>query len=202
MTEQSLQRTGSYERATKETNVSVEFNLDGSGLSSINTGVGFFDHMLCQLATHGRFNITVKCQGDLHIDDHHTIEDVGLALGTAFDQALGSRKGIKRFAHAYAPLDESLSRAVVDISSRPFCVANFKLKREKIGEMSTEMIPHFLQSFAQTSRLTLHVENLYGSNDHHLAESAFKALALALREAVKKEKGEENFVPSSKGLLT
>ena len=155
--------------------------------------------MLCALSKHSRFDITVYCNGDLHIDDHHSTEDIALALGQAFDKALGSRAGIARFGSAYCPLDEALSRAVVDISSRPHCEARLNLQREMIGTLSTEMIPHFFESFAQTARLTLHVHVLHGSNDHHKAESSFKAFAKALRTAVHFDATAG--VPSTKGVL-
>merc|ERR1712093_434329 len=174
-------------RETGETKIEVRLSLDGTGVSDVKTGIGFLDHMLSALAKHGRFDLYLRCAGDLHVDDHHTSEDCAIVLGQAFRQAIGERKGIKRYGSAYAPLDESLARAVVDISSRPFAVIDLKLKREKIGELSCEMIPHVLHSFATSANLTLHVEVLYGANDHHKAESAFKATALALREAVTKD---------------
>ncbi|EDQ92353.1 uncharacterized protein MONBRDRAFT_2754, partial [Monosiga brevicollis MX1] len=170
----------------------------GTGVYTVDTGIGFLDHMISALAKHAKFDLNLKCNGDLHIDDHHTTEDVGLALGAAFDKALGARKGIRRFGSAYAPLDEALSRSVVDISSRPYAVIKLGLKREKLGALSCEMIPHFLESFAQEARITLHVECLYGFNDHHRAESAFKATAVALREAIGIVAGSTD-VPSTKG---
>jgi imidazoleglycerol-phosphate dehydratase len=187
-------------RETGETKIEVRLSLDGTGVSDVKTGIGFLDHMLSALAKHGRFDLYLRCVGDLHVDDHHTSEDCAIVLGQAFRQAIGERKGIKRYGSAYAPLDESLARAVVDISSRPFAVIDLKLKREKIGELSCEMIPHVLHSFATSANLTLHVEVLYGANDHHKAESAFKATALALREAVTKD-GPADAVPSTKGVL-
>ena len=193
-------RVGSVVRTTKETNISVSIDLDGTGKSTIDTGIGFLDHMLTALSKHSRFDITIHCKGDLHIDDHHSTEDVALALGTAFDTALGSRKGIGRFGSALCPLDEALSRAVVDISSRPHCEAHLQLTREMVGTLSTEMIPHFFESFAQTARLTLHVHVLHGFNDHHKAESAFKATARALRQAVALDSTAG--VPSTKGVLS
>ena len=155
--------------------------------------------MFAQLAKHGRFDITLKCKGDLHIDDHHTAEDSALALGEAFDKACGARAGIRRFGNAYCPLDEALSRVVVDISSRPHAVVDLQFTREKIGDISCEMIKHALESFATTARLTLHVHNIHGENNHHKAESAFKALGVALRQAVARD--ETAGVPSTKGLL-
>ncbi|EGD73429.1 imidazoleglycerol-phosphate dehydratase [Salpingoeca rosetta] len=197
---QEQPRSATVTRKTKETDIQITLDLDGEGKLDISTGIGFLDHMISALGKHARFNLTVACQGDLHVDDHHTVEDVGLALGSAFDQALGERRGIARFGHAYAPLDEALSRSVVDISSRPFCVASLGLKREKLGALSCEMIPHFFMSFAQEARITLHVECLYGDNDHHRAESAFKATAVALRHAISRTGG-LNDVPSTKGVL-
>eukprot|EP00048_Salpingoeca_helianthica_P015599 m.227595 g.227595 ORF g.227595 m.227595 type:complete len:197 (+) comp17259_c0_seq1:67-657(+) len=194
------QRKAVVRRATGETQIDLELNLDGEGKAEINTGIGFLDHMLSALTKHARFDLKLICKGDLHVDDHHTSEDCGIALGTAFNQALGERRGIARFGSAYAPLDEALSRAVVDISSRPFSVIRLGLKREKLGALSCEMIPHVLQSFATDARLCLHVECLYGDNDHHRAESAFKATALALRAAVARA-GPATDVPSTKGVL-
>jgi len=168
---------------------------------SIDTGIGFLDHMLHALAKHSGWSLNLITKGDLHIDDHHTSEDTFLALGSAFKTAIGSTSGLARFGYAYAPLDEALSRAVVDISNRPFCVTELGLKREKIGEWSTEMMAHCLQSFSQTSGLTIHVDCIRGDNDHHRAESAFKALALAIRMASARVKGREGEVPSTKGVL-
>eukprot|EP00051_Salpingoeca_urceolata_P021598 m.340428 g.340428 ORF g.340428 m.340428 type:complete len:202 (+) comp19828_c2_seq3:2718-3323(+) len=193
-------RSSSVERKTKETDIKVSISLDGTGTNDVDTGIGFLDHMICALSKHSRFDITIKCKGDLYVDDHHSVEDCGLALGKAFDQALGARRGIARYGHAYCPLDEALSRAVVDISSRPFAAINLGLKREMLGKLSCEMVPHFLQSFAQEARICLHVECLYGDNDHHRAESAFKATAVALRHAVTVQAGWTD-VPSTKGVL-
>lgn len=195
----AIARTGSISRATKETSISCTVVLDGTGSANVSTGLGFIDHMISQLAKHGRFDISLKCDGDLHIDDHHTTEDCGLALGEAFDKALGQRAGIRRFGSAYCPLDESLSRVVVDISSRPHAVIDLKFTREKIGDVSCEMIQHFLESFAATARLTLHVHNIHGTNNHHKSESAFKALGVAMREAVGTDAGAG--IPSTKGVL-
>jgi len=192
-------RSGFEKRETKETSIEARVVLDGTGKADIATGIGFLDHMLSALAKHSRFDIFVRCKGDLYIDDHHTTEDVGLALGTAFDNALGNRSGIARFGSAFCPLDEALSRAVVDISSRPHCEAKLQLTREMVGQLSTEMIPHFFESFSQTARITLHVHVLHGFNDHHKAESAFKACANALRQAVRRDNSAG--VPSTKGVL-
>ena len=191
-------RTANIERKTKETDISLLLNLDGSGESVVNTGIGFLDHMLTALSKHGRIDLTLNCKGDLHVDDHHSVEDCGIVLGQAFKAALGDLRGIARYGYAYAPLDESLSRAVVDISGRPFADINLNLKRENIGNLSCEMLPHFLSSFATSAAITLHVDVLKGKNDHHRAESAFKALALALRAAIKREGTD---IPSTKGVL-
>ncbi|KAI8923658.1 Imidazoleglycerol-phosphate dehydratase-domain-containing protein [Entophlyctis helioformis] len=207
--QQQARRTASVQRKTAETDVSIELTLldvheyDAQAIS-ISSGIGFLDHMLHALAKHAKWSLTLTCQGDTHIDDHHTVEDIGLTLGRAFKQALtarsGSLAGIRRFAHAYAPLDEALTRAVVDISGRPSAHIDLGLKREKLGALSCEMIPHFFESFAGTAGMTLHVDVLKGFNDHHRSESAFKATAIALREAVSYSGGSD--VPSTKGTLT
>lgn len=191
-------RTANIERKTKETDISLILNLDGAGESVVNTGIGFLDHMLTALSKHGRIDLTLSCKGDLHIDDHHSVEDCGIVLGQAFKAALGDLRGIARYGYAYAPLDESLSRAVVDISGRPFADINLNLQRENIGNLSCEMLSHFLSSFATSAAITLHVDVLKGKNDHHRAESAFKALAVALRAAIKREGTD---IPSTKGVL-
>jgi imidazoleglycerol-phosphate dehydratase len=193
------QRAAALERKTKETSIKVAVNIDGSGKSEASTGLGFLDHMIDALAKHSRVDITASCKGDLHIDDHHTAEDVGIALGEAFDKALGPRTGIARWGYAYCPLDEALSRAVVDVSSRPSAEVDLGLRREMIGSISTEMLAHFMRSFCTSARLTVHVDCLKGENDHHRCESAFKALAVALRMAVAADKGAG--VPSTKGVL-
>ncbi|KAJ3821179.1 IGPD-domain-containing protein [Lentinula raphanica] len=201
----SAPRTASVSRKTKETSIEVSLNLDcvpGSGVAqeiNVSTGIGFLDHMYTALAKHGGMSLTMKCEGDLWIDDHHTAEDSAIALGTAFKQALGEVKGIRRYGTGFAPLDEALSRAVIDICSRPYCVTELGLKREKIGDLSTEMIPHIFYSFAIASGCTLHVDVLRGENDHHRSESAFKALALAIRQAIERNGGDD--VPSTKGVL-
>ncbi|EMD38333.1 hypothetical protein CERSUDRAFT_82580 [Gelatoporia subvermispora B] len=198
-------RTASIERNTNETKIQVSINLDcqpGSGNAQeidISTGIGFLDHMYHALAKHSGMSLTMKCKGDLWIDDHHTAEDSAIALGTAFRQALGEIRGIRRYGTGFAPLDEALSRAVIDICSRPYCVTDLGIKREKLGDLSTEMFPHIFYSFAQASGVTLHVDVLRGENDHHRAESAFKALALAIRQAIERTGG--NDVPSTKGVL-
>eukprot|EP01035_Chromulina_nebulosa_P019718 gene19718-25646_t len=196
----SIKRFSEVKRQTKETCIHASVLLDGTGISNISTGLGFLDHMFSQLSKHGRFDITLGCNGDLHIDDHHTAEDCALALGEAFDKALGRREGITRFGLAVCPLDEALSRVVIDISSRPHSVIDLQLTREMIGSISSEMIIHVLQSFASTSRITLHVTNLYGVNNHHKVESAFKALGVAMRQAVSYDKTAG--IPSTKGVLS
>ena len=160
-------RTGSASRATKEATIEVSIDLDGSGVTDISTGVPFYDHMLDQIGRHGGFDLTVKADGDVHVDAHHTVEDTGLALGQALARALGDRTGIERFGHAYAPLDEALARAVVDLSGRPYCVTDFGLRREFVGKLSCENVPHFMRSLATTMMVTLHVDVLRGENDHH-----------------------------------
>ncbi|KAJ1956271.1 imidazoleglycerol-phosphate dehydratase [Linderina pennispora] len=200
----SQERTATVSRKTNETDIHITLeigSLDSAAEQVINidTGIGFLDHMYHALAKHGKWSLTLKCTGDLHIDDHHTAEDTAIALGMAFKQALGEPRGIRRFGHAYCPLDEALSRAVVDISGRPHASIDLGLKREMIGTLSCEMIPHVLESFATAAGITLHVDVLKGFNDHHRAESAFKALAVALREAVARTGS--NDVPSTKGVL-
>ncbi|TPX34723.1 imidazoleglycerol-phosphate dehydratase [Synchytrium microbalum] len=197
----SHEKTATVTRKTAETDISITLTLHqwDNQVIDVDTGIGFLDHMLHALAKHARWSLSIKCKGDLHIDDHHSAEDVSLALGTAFKQALGEPRGIKRFGYAYAPLDEALSRAVVDISGRPHACIDLGLKREKIGALSCEMIPHVFESFAQNAGITLHVDCLKGFNDHHRSESAFKALAVALREATSSTGA--NDVPSTKGTL-
>ena len=193
-------RIGTISRVTKETSVDASVDLDGSGKYDVCTGIGFLDHMVGQMSKHGRFDISLKCVGDLYIDDHHTAEDCALALGEAFDSALGKRENIKRFGNAYCPLDEALSRSVIDISSRPSATINLNLTREMIGTISSEMLKHFLESFASSARITLHVHNIHGENNHHKVESAFKAIGVAMRAAVSKDISAG--VPSTKGVLT
>ncbi|MGH9204230.1 MAG: imidazoleglycerol-phosphate dehydratase HisB [Vicinamibacterales bacterium] len=192
-------RLGEVRRTTGETNVSVELTLDGSGTANIATGIGFLDHLLTAFARHSRCDVNVTCDGDLNVDDHHTVEDVALALGQALDQALGDRRGITRFGHAMVPLDEALSRVAIDVSGRPFADVQLGLRRESLGALSTENVTHLLRSFALAARLTLHVDVLKGDNDHHRAESAIKATAIALREAVSSSGFDD--VPSTKGVL-
>lgn len=198
----SPRRVGSVEQKTAETNVSVLIDLDGDGTKiTVNTGIGFLDHMLHAFAKHGHFDLSLTCKGDLHVDDHHTSEDCALALGKAFDQALGKRVGIARFGNAHAPLDEALAMAVVDISSRPFASIELDLTREKIGDISAEMLEHVLHSFATAARITLHVKVLAGKNNHHKTEASFKALAIAVRQAISIEDHRKHIIPSTKEVL-
>ena len=192
-------RNATIKRKTNETEINVTLELDGTGSSDVQTGIGFLDHLLDALARHGRFDLDLRCKGDLQVDDHLTAEDCGLALGAAIREALGDRVGIERFGSAYAPLDEALARAVVDISGRPFAAIDLGLTRERLGELSCENIPHVLSSLATAAELTLHVDVLKGDNDHHRAEAAFKAVALALRAAVRGSGFDD--VPSTKGTI-
>lgn len=194
-------RRASVRRVTRETSVEASVALDGTGESDIATGVGFLDHMIDQIARHGLFDLVVKAEGDLHIDFHHTTEDVGITLGQAFAKALGDRKGITRFADATVPLDEALSRAVVDVSGRPGLVWRVEFTRDKIGEMDTELFREFFAGFAGSAGLTVHVETFYGENNHHKIESLFKAFARALRGAVEIDPRRGDTVPSTKGTL-
>ena len=193
-------RKGSVKRTTKETDVEVAIDLDGTGASSISTGIGFLDHMLDLLARHSRIDLTIKAKGDLHIDHHHTTEDVGIALGQAVKQ-LGDMKGITRYADVHVPMDEALTRVALDISGRPFLVFKAEFGRDKVGTFDTELVQEWFQAFAMNSGMTLHVATLYGSNDHHIAESCFKGLARALRTAVAIDARAANEIPSTKGSL-
>lgn len=194
-------RTASCERKTKETEISVTVNLDGTGSYDVHTGIGFLDHMIEQLSRHSLMDITLRAKGDLHIDGHHTTEDCGIVIGTAVKKALGDMKGITRYAHAYIPMDETLTRAAIDISGRPFLVWKVGFSRDKIGEMDTELFEEFFRAFAFAAGVTLHVENLYGVNNHHIIESSFKALARALRTATEIDPRKADAVPSTKGTL-
>ena len=194
-------RTATIKRKTKETDIAVTVNLDGTGVSRVATGIGFFDHMLDLLARHSRIDITVKAKGDLHIDHHHTTEDVGIALGQAVKQALGDMKGITRYASLYMPMDEALTRVAIDVSGRPFLVFKAKFGRDKVGAFDTELVQEWFQAFAINAGITLHVEVLYGTNDHHIAESCFKGLARALRAAFAIDPRAAGEVPSTKGTL-
>lgn len=194
-------RTASVERKTKETDVSVTVNLDGSGTYDVATGVGFFDHMLEQLSRHSLIDLTVRAKGDLHIDQHHTVEDVGITLGLALKRALGDLKGIRRYADVHLPMDETLTRAAIDVSGRPFLVFKIPFSRDKIGDFDTELFEEFFRAFAFNAGLTLHVETLYGVNNHHMIESAFKATARALEAAVTIDPRRAGTIPSTKGSL-
>jgi imidazoleglycerol-phosphate dehydratase len=196
-----MMRSASVSRRTAETDVNLSIALDGTGKAEISTGVGFLDHMLELFARHGLFDLTVKVTGDLHVDQHHTTEDTGIALGQAILQALGDKKGITRYADIHLPMDETLTRVAVDISGRPFLVFRTEFPTEKIGVFDTELVREFYQAFAINAGLTLHVETLYGQNSHHIAESCFKGLARALRQAVAVDPREEGRVPSTKGTL-
>ena len=194
-------RKYSLDRKTKETTIEVKVNLDGKGKSDIKTGIGFLDHMLDQISKHSLIDISIKARGDLHVDLHHTTEDSALAFGEALNKALGERKGIKRFGQALSAMDETLSRVVVDCSNRPYLVWKVNFTISQLGEMDTELFKEWFQAFSQSSGITLHVENLYGENNHHIIESCFKGLARALREAVSTDFKRTNEIPSTKGSL-
>jgi len=194
-------RTGAVKRKTKETDVEVAVDLDGQGRADVSTGIGFLDHMLDLLARHSRLDITVKAKGDLHVDHHHTTEDVGIALGQAVKQALGDMKGITRYADVHMPMDEALTRVAIDISGRPFLVFKAEFARDKVGTFDTELVQEWFQAFAMNAGVTLHVATLYGTNDHHISESCFKGLARALRAAVAIDPRTAGEVPSTKGSL-
>jgi imidazoleglycerol-phosphate dehydratase len=194
-------RTASVSRRTAETDVSVSLSLDGAGMAAISTGVGFLDHMLELFARHALFDLEVKVTGDLSVDQHHTTEDAGIAIGQAFSKALGDKKGIARYADIHLPMDETLSRIALDLSGRPFLVFRAGFPAEKIGAFDTELVREWFQAFAMNGGVTLHVETLYGDNSHHIAESCFKGLARALRKAVALDPREEGRVPSTKGAL-
>ena len=194
-------RTAEIARKTNETEITVSVNLDGTGRHDIATGVGFFDHMLDQLARHSLIDITVRAKGDLHIDYHHTVEDVGIALGQAIQKALGDKRGIRRYASSDLPMDGTLTRVALDVSGRPFLVFKVEFTRDKVGEMDTELFREWFQAFAMNAGITLHVETFYGDNNHHVAESAFKALARALRDAVEIDPRQADRIPSTKGTL-
>ena len=194
-------RTATIHRKTSETDIRVEINLDGTGAYAIATGIGFLDHMLEQLSRHSLIDVTLKADGDLHIDQHHTAEDSAIALGEAVAKALGDRRGITRYGHAYAPMDETLSRVAIDISGRPYLVWRSEFSQPKLGELDAELIEHWFHSFANAVGITLHVETLYGRNNHHIVESIFKATARALRTAVEIDARKADAVPSTKGTL-
>ncbi|MGH6832374.1 MAG: imidazoleglycerol-phosphate dehydratase HisB [Methyloceanibacter sp.] len=194
-------RRATVSRKTKETAITATVDLDGTGAYEIATGVGFLDHMIEQLARHSLIDISLKAKGDLHIDQHHTTEDAGIVLGQAVAKALGDKKGIARYGAAYLPMDETLTRVAVDVSGRPFLVWKVKFTRSKIGDMDTELFREWFQAFAQHAGLTLHVETLYGENSHHIAETCYKALARALRQAISLDERQQGRVPSTKGQL-
>lgn len=194
-------RTGEIARKTKETEISVKVNLDGTGRNEIATGIGFFDHMLDLLSRHARIDMTVKAKGDLHIDHHHTTEDVGIVLGQAMKQALGDMRGITRYASLYLPMDETLTRVALDVSGRPVLVFKVDFSRDKIGDFDCDLVREFFQAFAMNAGITLHVETLYGENAHHVAESCFKGLARALRIAFAIDPAAATEIPSTKGSL-
>ena len=194
-------RRADVKRKTNDTDIAVSVNLDGTGAYDIATGIGFLDHMLDQLAKHALIDIKVRAKGDLHIDFHHTAEDVGIALGEAVKQALGDQKGIRRYASADLVMDEAMTRVALDVSGRPFLVWKVEFNRDKVGEMDTELFREWFQAFAMNAGITLHVETLYGDNNHHIAESAFKALARALRSAVEIDPRAKDAIPSTKGTL-
>jgi len=194
-------RTATITRKTDETDIEISLNLDGSGKHDVATGVGFLDHMLTHIAVHGLFDLTVKATGDLHIDVHHTVEDVALALGSAFDGALGDRKGIVRMASFYAPMDETLAFVALDLSGRPYAVIDAEWGAAPVGQIPTSLFPHFFESFAVTSRCNLHARVLYGRDDHHKAEALFKALARALDAATRIDPRRRGVIPSTKGTL-
>jgi len=194
------QRTSEVSRRTNETDISVRLNLDGEGASQVSTGIHFFDHMLILMAKHGLFDLEVRCKGDLEVDGHHTVEDVGIALGQAFDRALGAKEGITRYGMAYVPMDESLGRAVVDYSGRPFLVCKVAFPAEKVGELNTELVEEFFRALAVHGRMNLHIEILYGKNSHHMAEAMFKSAGRALSLAAARNPAVKG-VPSTKGVL-
>ena len=194
-------RKAAVTRKTNETEIAVELDLDGTGTAKVATGVGFFDHMLDQLARHSLMDMTVSAKGDLHIDDHHTVEDVGIALGQALKQALGDKRGLTRYADCLLPMDETLTRVAVDVSGRPFLVFRTEFPTPKIGTFDTELVREFFQAFAINGGLTLHIENLYGANSHHIAESCFKGVARALGAALAIDARQASRVPSTKGAL-
>ena len=196
-----MKRKSEIDRITKETNIRVKINLNGKGKYKISTGIGFLDHMLEQLSKHSGIDITLKAIGDLHIDDHHTTEDVGYTIGKGISEALGNRKGINRFGSAYVPMDETLSRVVLDFSGRPYLIWKVFFTQNKLGEMDTELFKEWFQAFAQAAGITLHVENIYGDNSHHIIESCFKGLARSLRTALEMDPRNRKTIPSTKGSL-
>ena len=196
-----MPRKAKISRKTKETNITVEANIDGKGIYKINTRIGFLNHMLEQLSKHSLIDLKVTAKGDTHIDLHHTTEDTGIAIGECIKKALRSSKGIRRYAHALIPMDETLTRVSIDVSNRPYLIWRVELKVEKLGEMDTELFKEWFQAFSQAAGITLHIENVYGDNSHHIIESCFKGLARSLREALEIDKRVKNRVPSTKGVL-
>jgi imidazoleglycerol-phosphate dehydratase len=194
-------RTAKITRTTAETNISVEINLDGTGVYDNQTGVGFFDHMLDQLSRHALVDMTVRCKGDLHIDDHHTVEDVGITLGQALNKALGDKRGIRRYGACILPMDDAQVRTALDLSARPYLIWNVAMPTAKIGAFDTELVREFFQAFATHGGITLHVDMLHGFNSHHIAEAAFKSVARALRDAVEVDPRKSGDIPSTKGAL-
>ncbi len=194
-------RTATISRSTAETAIDVTVTLDGTGVYDVSTGVGFFDHMLEQLSRHSLIDLTVRTKGDLHIDEHHTVEDTGIAIGQAFAQALGDKRGITRYGDALSPMDETLTRVALDISGRPWLVWRGGFSQARLGGMDTEMFEHFFHSFAQAAGITLHIDTLYGTNNHHIAEAAFKGVARALRTAIEIDPRKADAIPSTKGML-
>jgi imidazoleglycerol-phosphate dehydratase len=194
-------RTATIQRKTKETEINVELNLDGTGQYTVSTGIGFLDHMIEQLSRHSLIDIKLTAKGDLHIDQHHTTEDSGIAIGEAFAKALGERKGIVRYGHAYIPMDETLSRVALDLSGRPYFIWKVDFTKPKLGEMDTELFREWFQAFAFAAGATLHIENLYGVNNHHIVESCYKGLARALRIAIDIDPRKSDEIPSTKGTL-
>ena len=196
-----MARKGKVSRKTKETSINVEINIDGKGNYQIDTGIGFLDHMLEQLSKHSLFDLKVKAKGDTHIDLHHTTEDTGIAIGEALKKAAKKFVGIKRYAHRIIPMDETLTRVAIDVSNRPYLIWNVKLKVEKLGEMDTELFKEWFQAFSQAAGITLHIENIYGDNSHHIIESCYKGLARSLRDALEMDPRSKKSIPSTKGSL-
>jgi imidazoleglycerol-phosphate dehydratase len=196
-----MSRKGKISRKTKETSISVDLNIDGKGKYKIDTGIGFLDHMLEQLSRHSLIDINLKAKGDTHIDLHHTTEDTGIAIGEALKKALKNFAGIRRYAHAVIPMDETLTRVAIDVSNRPYLIWKVKLKVERLGEMDTELFKEWFQAFSQAAGITLHMENIYGDNSHHIIESCFKGLARSLRVALEIDPRNKSVIPSTKGLL-
>ncbi len=196
-----MSRKAKIERKTKETDITAEIDLDGSGTYDISTGIGFLDHMLEQLARHSLIDIKLRAKGDLHIDDHHTAEDSGIVLGQAVAKAMGDKLGITRYADVHLPMDETMTRVAIDVSGRPYLIWNVEFTRPKVGEMDTELFREWFQAFAQNAGITLHIQNLYGENNHHIAETCYKGLARALRQAVSLDPRQSGRIPSTKGTL-